>query len=71
MENQRRWSSNLSIGELLAETRDLVRSAAGLAREPVPDSFLGRKTQEPFPKEIRESNLRHGAPRSVMSRQRE
>jgi hypothetical protein len=35
-----------------ARTRQLIRSACELLRrQPRPDTFLGRKTQEPFPKQ--------------------
>ncbi|MBV9062775.1 MAG: hypothetical protein JOY77_07575 [Alphaproteobacteria bacterium] len=37
------------LSKVLAETRELVRQASQLLRQPAVDTFLGRKTQEPFP----------------------
>ncbi len=34
--------------------RELVRQWSDLLRQPMPDTFLGRKTQEPFPEEDRD-----------------
>ncbi len=33
----------------VARTQELIGSAISLLREPAPDTFLGRKTREPFP----------------------
>jgi hypothetical protein len=38
----------------VARTQELVGNAAGLLRDPAPDTFLGRKTREPFPGEADE-----------------
>jgi len=38
----------------MARLREIVREAADiLKRFPKPDTFIGRKTQEPFPKETK------------------
>ena len=38
--------------ELAEQTRQTVEATLDLLKQlPVPDTFLGRKTQEPFPKE--------------------
>jgi hypothetical protein len=39
------------LSQVLAETRELIEQALLLLRDPLPDTFLGRKTQEPFPVE--------------------
>ena len=42
----------LPIDHAQAEVmRELMREARELLRQPPPDTFLGRKTHEPFPKE--------------------
>ncbi|SFV19153.1 hypothetical protein [Bradyrhizobium arachidis] len=44
--------STEQVAELIADTRELTaRTMALLRSHPSPDSFAGRKTQEPFPKE--------------------
>jgi hypothetical protein len=37
-----------SLSQELAATRELIRQASKLLADPAPDTFLGRKTQEPF-----------------------
>jgi hypothetical protein len=37
--------------DLVAELRRLVQDARALLKQPPPDTFLGRKTFEPFPPE--------------------
>jgi hypothetical protein len=37
--------------EYAARTRDVVRRSREALEQAVPDTFLGRKTQEPFPAE--------------------
>ncbi|WP_024507314.1 hypothetical protein [Bradyrhizobium sp. ARR65] len=62
MQDQHRAKANLALNQLIAQTRELVREAAHLLREPIPDTFLGRKTQEPFPIENgNRDNLRYYA----------
>lgn len=40
------------VAKLIADTRELTaRSMALLKSTPVPDSFVGRRTHEPFPRE--------------------
>ncbi|MBR0831428.1 hypothetical protein JQ596_38580 [Bradyrhizobium manausense] len=39
------------IAEQNAFMRAVVRKAMEILRAPIPDTFLGRKTQDPFPKE--------------------
>ncbi|MBR0688983.1 hypothetical protein JQ594_23880 [Bradyrhizobium manausense] len=39
------------IAEQNAIIRSVVESALALLNEPAPDTFLGRKTQKPFPAE--------------------
>ena len=43
------FDSDAGLSQALADTRELVRQASQLLRDPLPDTFLGRKTQEPFP----------------------
>jgi hypothetical protein len=38
------------ISDLIASTRQIVIAAMELLSRSVPDTFLGRKTHEPFPK---------------------
>ena len=33
------------------ETRETIERSRETLKQPLPDTFLGRKTQEPFPKE--------------------
>jgi hypothetical protein len=35
----------------LEQIREVIEAACAVLRQPMPDTFLGRKTQEPFPKE--------------------
>jgi hypothetical protein len=44
-------NDNSELARIMSATRDLVTQAGKLLRVAVPDTFLGRKTQEPFPKE--------------------
>jgi len=39
------------IAEQNAATRELMAKSLEVLRTPQPDTFVGRKTQEPFPKE--------------------
>ncbi|MGY3234433.1 hypothetical protein ACVWZ4_005044 [Bradyrhizobium sp. USDA 4472] len=39
------------IAEQNARIRELIAQACEVLKLPKPDTFLGRKTQEPFPKE--------------------
>ncbi|MGY4622698.1 hypothetical protein [Bradyrhizobium sp. USDA 4486] len=39
------------INEQNARLREMTAQAASVLKEPRPDTFLGRKTYEPFPKE--------------------
>ncbi len=39
------------LNEALAKYRDSVERAAELLKRPPPDTFWGRQTSEPFPKE--------------------
>ena len=48
MEDERTASGGVEMSQILAQTRELVRQVAKLLRDPAPDTFLGRKTQEPF-----------------------
>ena len=41
----------LEIERHIARTRELVAESLDALRSGVPDTFLGRKTQEPFPKD--------------------
>ncbi len=44
--------STHQVARLIADTRELMaRSMALLKSTPVPDSFVGRRTHEPFPRE--------------------
>ncbi len=42
-----------SLAELVEELRKLIAWSREVLKEPMPDTFLGRKTQEPFPEERR------------------
>ncbi|MBR1160879.1 hypothetical protein [Bradyrhizobium elkanii] len=43
--------------ELVAQTHEVIQRSLKILRETSPDTFVGRKTQEPFPKEeIRRRN---------------
>ncbi|OAF12413.1 hypothetical protein AYJ54_06185 [Bradyrhizobium centrolobii] len=46
------------IRELVAQTHQLIATTRELLSAPAPNSFLGRKTQDPFPKEKRPSLLK-------------
>ena len=45
----------------IEQTRKLTDEAREVLRQPRPDTFLGRKTQEPFPKEDELLPLSDGA----------
>jgi hypothetical protein len=51
MQDEQQIPDDGELSRIIAETRALVREAAQLIDQPMPDSFLGRKTQEPFPAE--------------------
>jgi len=38
-----------ALAQLLEEPRKIVVWSREVLKEPMPDTFLGRKTQEPFP----------------------
>lgn len=40
-----------SDSDHIKQTRELTRNAREALKKPCPDTFAGRKTQEPFPKE--------------------
>lgn len=40
----------LLFRHLIEQTLELSRKSIELLRQPLPDTFLGRKTQEPFPR---------------------
>ncbi len=42
------------FSQTLELTRETLRMSLELLRQPMPDTFLGRKTQEPFPAEDRD-----------------
>ncbi|MBR0852132.1 hypothetical protein JQ543_30655 [Bradyrhizobium diazoefficiens] len=46
--------------ENLESLREYVREAAEVLKSAVPDTFLGRKTQEPFPRETNPTNVKTG-----------
>jgi len=48
------------ISSLVLQTRDVIASSKGLLCKPVADTFLGRKSHEPFP---REQDAGRSAPR--------
>ncbi|MBO4226659.1 hypothetical protein [Bradyrhizobium neotropicale] len=35
--------------KMIEHTRELLQKSFELLQQPMPDTFLGRKTQEPFP----------------------
>lgn len=37
------------LAPVIEQIREIIAQAHRLLREPMPDTFLGRKTQEPFP----------------------
>jgi hypothetical protein len=47
-------SVNEQIARAAERAHELVDMATKALRDSVPDTFLGRKTQEPFPKEDEE-----------------
>jgi hypothetical protein len=53
MANQRdsnRPSTSERDLQFIEQTRDAIKEAKELLSKPVPDTFLGRQTYEPFPK---------------------
>lgn len=47
-----RLPSSLLVARMIADTREVTaRTVALLQSQPAPDTFAGRKTQEPFPQE--------------------
>jgi|SwirhisoilCB1_FD_contig_41_2419280_length_372_multi_1_in_0_out_0_2 hypothetical protein len=40
----RRWQDDSE------QTRETIKASLEILRQPMPDTFLGRKTREPFPK---------------------
>ena len=58
MRYRRYTAHDEQLSRLIAQTRHLCRSSAQLLSQPRPDTFLGRKTQEPFAyEEVREDSL--------------
>lgn len=47
-----RLTVNQQIDQQIADTREATARSLELLRTPKPDSFAGRKTQEPFSKEL-------------------
>jgi len=47
-----RLTVNQQIDQQIADTREAMARSLELLRAPKPDSFAGRKTQEPFPQEL-------------------
>jgi hypothetical protein len=43
-------SDNELVRMIVAETREVLRASAEVLDQPKPGTFLGTKTQEPFPK---------------------
>jgi hypothetical protein len=41
----------------MKQIRELTKAAREALKQPTPDTFLGRKTQEPFPREGEESRI--------------
>ena len=48
---KRIYQPAITDAEVAAHMRDQVRQARDLLKGPPPDTFLGRKTYEPFPAE--------------------
>ncbi|WP_407180258.1 hypothetical protein [Bradyrhizobium sp. STM 3562] len=48
---QRLFGTTEELARQTERTREITKQAVELLRQPVPDTFLGRKTQEPFPRE--------------------
>ena len=44
----------LQLDDLIEETRKVIQHALDLLNKPMPDTFLGRHKQEPFPQEAQE-----------------
>jgi hypothetical protein len=43
------WIESARIKELIARTREIIAITRRITVEPAPDTFLGRKSYEPFP----------------------
>lgn len=46
----------LYFRQIIDQSRELLRRSIELLRQPQPDTFLGRKTHEPFPRPDDECN---------------
>jgi hypothetical protein len=51
MPNQRIFHVTRTDADHAEQMREVVRESRELLKQPAPDTFAGRKTQEPFPKE--------------------
>ena len=51
MRNQRVYRPLHSDADYTERVRELVKESRDVLKRPNPDTFLGRKTQEPFPAE--------------------
>ena len=51
MPDQQSATDKCDLLAIIDQTRRLVRASAQMLDQPKPDSFLGRKTQQPFPKQ--------------------
>jgi len=49
------FNDNLQLSVTLA--REALRKSSDALRLPVPDTFVGRKTQEPFPQQHEDSSI--------------
>ncbi len=45
-----------SITPFIEQLREIIARSRELLKEPPPDTFLGRKTQEPFPTQFPEAD---------------
>ncbi len=44
------------LAPVVRQFHEIITQAQRLLNEPMPDTFLGRKTQEPFPRESEEAS---------------
>jgi hypothetical protein len=55
MPNHRHWTNNSPLhavdAKIASDTRKLIEQSLALLQEGPPDTFLGRETHAPFPKE--------------------
>jgi hypothetical protein len=51
MPNQRIFHVTRTDADQAEQMREVIRESRELLKQPGPDTFVGRKTQEPFPKE--------------------